>query len=484
MYPRIRDLLVHILNHPTARILVDAGIEGGRGIPDLTLRAPTGVNSASGDPFLTDWAVFEVKDEPGAFRSARSRETIFTEKAKYIGVGTEWFVMVDPTCIIARPVIFRSQLSFDPANDIEIGWDGLTEDQFRTRLNFFHFDNAGLSASVNSFRAGDVAAIAVVKLQVADEASLTRLQQARLKNARSDFFDTVSLATSLLQQACVSALEAQRPDIASIRANVAAFSTRWQGHELSFAPIRIRGLVVTGPNEAREHDQAAAVLKRDLSKRPSLSKLALQWLPSFHERMGATTRDEHFAIETANLVLARMLLIRFFEDHEFFGTHKYVCNGGVAAFQEMMTYFGEGYTQLLRHAYEKAHNIYASVFDEMAIAQRTAAALTLLHDSDLSRRAILDLPIPHESDLTAFVAHVEAYDLGQGAFLLDDLIGRIDELVGRAFGLTPEDITFIQQEMRNDPFLKYIRPNLPHADRRLRGLSDSLASPTRYRSAS
>lgn len=327
MYPRIRDLLMQVLHHPTSRILVDAGIEGGRGIPDLTLRAPAGVNDPNGNPVLVDWAAFEVKDEPGAFRDARSRETIFTEKAKYIGVGTEWFVMIDPTCIVARPVIFRSQLSFDPASDIEIVWAGVTEDQFSTRLSFLQFDNAGLSASVRSFRDGDESSIAVVKLQVPDGIKLTRLQEARLSNARKDFFDTVSLSTSLLQQACVAALEAQRPEIESICAHVAAFSERWQGHDLSFAPFRIRGRVVSGPAEAREHDNAAALLKRDLSRRASLSKLALHG------------------------------------DHPFFGAHKYVCNGGVAAFQKMMSYFGVGYTQLLRHAYEKAHDIYASVFD-------------------------------------------------------------------------------------------------------------------------
>ncbi|MFI4941450.1 MAG: hypothetical protein ACHP7O_14065, partial [Burkholderiales bacterium] len=166
---------------------------------------------------------------------------------------------------------------------------------------------------LKSFREGDVSAIGVVKLQVPADERLTRLQQTRLGNAKKDFFDTVSLATSLLQQACVASLDAQRPQIAEIQKRVEEFSQRWHGHELSFSPFRLRGNQVSGPDEARRHDREVGNLKQYLTKRLPLSKLALQWLPEFHERMGSTTRDEHFAIETANLILARMLLIRFFD---------------------------------------------------------------------------------------------------------------------------------------------------------------------------
>jgi N-6 DNA Methylase len=73
---------------------------------------------------------------------------------------------------------------------------------------------------------------------------------------------------------------------------------------------------------------------------------------------------EMFATETANLVLARILLIRFFEDHGFFGLHRYVCNGGVEAFQKIRETFEHGYTRLLHLAYEKAQRLYAAAFDE------------------------------------------------------------------------------------------------------------------------
>jgi hypothetical protein len=90
-------------------------------------------------------------------------------------------------------------------------------------------------------------------------------------------------------------------------------------------------------------------------------------LPQFKARVHV--RDERnvielFATETANLILARILLIRFFEDHELFGKNRYLCNGGVEAFQKLQQKFSLGYTRLLKMAYEKAQALYAAAFDE------------------------------------------------------------------------------------------------------------------------
>ncbi|BCO27319.1 hypothetical protein MIZ03_2207 [Rhodoferax lithotrophicus] len=54
----------------------------------------------------------------------------------------------------------------------------------------------------------------------------------------------------------------------------------------------------------------------------------------------------------------------FFEDHKFFGELKYVCNGGVDAFQKMRSYFKSSYTKLLEQAYQEGSRLYASAFDE------------------------------------------------------------------------------------------------------------------------
>jgi hypothetical protein len=126
------------------------------------------------------------------------------------------------------------------------------------------------------------------------------------------------------------------------------------------------------------HRKDAALLRRFLVQQPALARLTLDALPRFAERTGLDLEkdgekvERFFANETANLILARILLIRFLEDHGFFdetgpdGTQRrrYLCNGGVAAFQGMHEYFGHGYTRLLEEAYRTGGHFYSAAFDE------------------------------------------------------------------------------------------------------------------------
>ena len=377
MYAFVRDMLIHSLGHTATNVLIDTQSEDGSGAPDLCIRAPTGLSftSTNGDTVKasrgngamswSDWAVFEVKDEPGAFRNVQTRELIFAEKAKYIGVLTDWFVMVDPEVMVARPVTMRSQLVFDPRFDIVLDWASTSEDDFKHKMQLICHANAGVSRTLQDFRDGDESKIAVVKLRIDSTQALSEAQKKRLLMAQGDFFDAVNKSTQLLHHACTVALSAQASDIARIQAEAAQFQSDWGAYNLSFSPFRLSANRIDGAEAAALHDKAVAVLRSQWLKTPVLAKLALQWLPAFHERMGSKKKDHHFAIETANLVLARILLIRFFEDHGFFGAKKYVCNGGIQALQQHMRYYDKGYELVLRQAYEKSHEIYASVFDEM-----------------------------------------------------------------------------------------------------------------------
>jgi N-6 DNA Methylase len=107
-------------------------------------------------------------------------------------------------------------------------------------------------------------------------------------------------------------------------------------------------------------------LKREFSKWQHAARLALRGLPEFKARTGVEDDKlvELFAIETANLILARVLLLRFFEDYGFFGETRYICNGGVAAFQNMRSYFNSSYAKLLEEAYREGSRLYISAFDE------------------------------------------------------------------------------------------------------------------------
>lgn len=371
MYPRVRDLLIHALNHSPDSILTDTAQQSG-GSPDLIVRADTGIEDAKGRAITSDWVVVEVKDEPQAFSDAKSRERIFNEKAKYITPGTEWFVMIDPRLFIARPVAMRSQLKIDPGKDIVLEWQGLSEQEFRKKLSLLCAQNTADSPSLRAFRRGE-SEIAVVKVDLPpqEKSACTSGEKARLKMARGDFLKTIEDGTAMLQNACARALMGWEPRINLLRGELDGFKNRWDDYELRFSPVDIRGKNVCGADEFREHDEQAMKLAQLIRETPAVAKLADRALPAYFHRVGkrdaksfaAKGDTEAFTAESANLILARILLLRFFEDHGFFREKRYVCNGGVAALQEFMRYYERGYVVLLEAAYKKGGTVYADAFD-------------------------------------------------------------------------------------------------------------------------
>ena len=53
-------------------------------------------------------------------------------------------------------------------------------------------------------------------------------------------------------------------------------------------------------------------------------------------------------------------------------------------------------------------------------------------------------------------------------------------MVAGSFSLEAEELAFIQDQMREDPFLKRLKPKLPYSGRRKKGLLEGLASSNRY----
>lgn len=361
MYGHLRDLFVHFLGYTGRQVVIDTAGESGR--PDLTCRAPSGVVGANGREFEIDWIVVEAKDSAHGFSTDERIEAIFADKSKYITPNTAWFVMADPTKLIARPVFAGD---WDRANDIVYRFAGLPgevgEAVFRERFAALRAEVAGVSKRLAQFRAGDTSLIATEKL-VAPEDAPRRVKNRTLL-ARSAFYAALRDITQLLQAATLHTLRSAWPTISDIQAAIAAFEDEYG--KTDFDP---HGLTVTArPRlDQRRYGADVARLNRKLRKAGSLSRLAIVGYPQFRARISADTEakaQEMFATETANLVLARILLIRFFEDHGFFGAHRYLCNGGVQAFQRLREVFEQGYTRLLKLAYEKAQQLYAAAFDE------------------------------------------------------------------------------------------------------------------------
>jgi len=365
MYTSLRDLFVNLLQYPGTSVVVDTA--GTRGRPDLTVYAPGGESSAK-----VPWIVVEAKPDKGAVSSKLRRIKLFEEKAKYITADTAFFVMVDPIALVARSAGIGKQLHAD----IEVPWEELTPEKFLELLAPLHSSLAGVPVVLKRFRSGDEALIACDKLSVSG--SETDLAKLAAQINRNVFFDGLQETTKLLQSACRTALAATLAERTQIRDLVGEFSAKYGGHKFRPYPIAIEGVSRTSREMEAAHRRDSANLRKYLVQRPALARLTLDALPRFAERTGIDLAQEgakvekFFTTETANLILARILLIRFLEDHGFFDSQtadgvvrrRYICNGGVKAFQGMREYFDFGYTRLLEEAYRTGGHFYAAAFDE------------------------------------------------------------------------------------------------------------------------
>lgn len=379
MYQHLRDLFTHVLGHPTANIIIDSPQDGTDHSPDLAIRIDTGLADPTprNGNIHHDWIIIEAKDER-AFADSSRREAIFIEKQKYIRPETEWFLMADPECLIVRPVAVRTRL--DAAQDRVYHWtrDLATRRDFHQKLGDLAADRAADSPALAAFRAGDAARIATVRVDArdVDRQTLTPAEQRQLAQAKKDFFNVIRLGTRMLQGACKQALADWAPTIADIAHTSDLIAGQWNYCRVTYDPLAVTtdNGAIKSKEEKEKYTALAETLKSKLRTHPAAAKLALSALPAYHRRRAGkdakntdpTDINRHtdsFAIESANLMLARIMLLRFFEDHRFFGEKRYLCNGGVAALQQFMAYFNEGYGRLLRAAYQKGGDIYTDAFN-------------------------------------------------------------------------------------------------------------------------
>jgi len=375
MYGHLRDLFIEVLGYPARDVDIDR--RGARGRPDLVAFAPGGTEGSR-----IAWIVLEAKDEKDSCAPVEARARLYREKSKYVTADTAWFVMAEPAAIIARPADRGSS----DAADIVVPLAGLSIEEFAAAFAPLRAEIAGVPHMLDRFREGDESFIAVDRLDGSGDEVASAV-------ARAVFYDSLVDTTRSLQSACERALTFTAPQRDAIIADVNAFGDEFGGVEFAPYPVGVQGKP-KGYEQTQAHGRAAHRLTQRLGASPALARLALNALPRFAERTGidpakeSAKLDRFFATETANLILARILLIRFLEDHGFFDIEtpdggirrRYLCNGGVAAFQGMRGYFGHGYTRLLEDAYRSGAHVYAAAFNETELDWVLALA-----DDDLSR---------------------------------------------------------------------------------------------------
>lgn len=363
LYPYIRDLFTGLLGYRPSEILVDTADQAG-GIPDLCALAPSGIP----DSPPTRWIVVEVKDEVGIFFRPKSRAKVFQEKAKYIDLDTAWFVMIDPKCLVLRAVTSRSA-SYDPGRDIVLQWAKTTEEQFRMACSEIHSDHSSSNPRLEAFRRGDETQIAEVKLSNRPECEA--LPEGQLVEARAEFYLALRSAANLLRLSSQRALETLALRALEIRGMRDAFAAEFGIVEFHLDPFRIVANELTTREAVTRHRAAVGELMRAVRAEPAAARLGCFTLQEYEARAKGETPQERsekavtlLASETASLLIARCLMLRFFEDHGFFGKNRYLCNGGVAAFQTWRQHYKSSYSWFLRESYGAAAHLAASFFEE------------------------------------------------------------------------------------------------------------------------
>jgi hypothetical protein len=368
MYPFIRDLFVHFLGFKTGDVSTDIANEQGNS-PDLTVSAPTGVLDAKGKEITSHWLVLEAKDEAEVFLDENSRRKTFAEKSKYIELDTVWFAMVDPSCLVLRAVSTRSA-TYAANSDIVIKWLGLTEEGFKKHCVEISAAHAGANRRLQAFRDDKGHPIAEIKLNLFGKL-LTHQQEESLERARNEFYLSMRTSAQLLQTACRRALDGMVTDALAIKKLLDAFRDTYGIREFHLDPFRLAGKEIGDRATMKQHLKDVHAIAKGVKRDVTISRLGCFTLPQFLERVAEKDEKKRLSIaldllaaETASLLLSRCMVLRFFEDHGFFGEKKYLCNGGIKAFQQMRLYFGASYTRMIRETYYEGSKIYAAVFNE------------------------------------------------------------------------------------------------------------------------
>lgn len=366
MYPFIRDLFVRFLDFKAEDVFTDTANEEGN-IPDLAVFAPTGVLDAKGKEIKTRWLVLEAKDEPGHFLDAESRRKTFAEKSKYIDLDSAWFAMVDPSCLVLRAVSTRSA-HYNASRDNVIKLDGLTEEDFKVRCLEITAAHAGSNRRIQAFRDDKGHPIAEIKLS-RPGSLLSHPQEEALERARNEFYLSMRTSAQLLQTACRRALDGLVAEALEVKNLLDAFRANYGIREFHLEPFRLAGKEINSREMLKQHRKDVQALFKMTRRNVSIARLACFTLPEYLER-ASNDQDKALdllAAETASLLLSRCMVLRFFEDHGFFGEKKYLCNGGIRAFQEMRLYFDISYTRLIRDVYHEGSKIHAAVFSESGL---------------------------------------------------------------------------------------------------------------------
>jgi len=322
-YPYFKDFFCTVLDYPKDKVRINES--GFRGFPDVTLFSKDGDRIA--------WVVCEVKPEPGFFRTDANQQTVWTRQLKrYVTADTVHCLLLDPTALVVMTPNGHRILQVDlDAKSVR----ELTDPSGESSLSFLSFDNSTGSVALGEFVSGN---------------SAMHYLDVSVSESRESFYNALRLSASELRNYAL--------------ARVHSHMQAYEDYKKKKTALEQVGVGQTPRMKEQMRD-----LKREYR---SAIQLREEVIEHFADQMGRevpSDPDEQenfiqkvYAAEAANLVLARILFVRFFEDYDL--TTRKISNGGVAQFRTFHRYIKNDYRYLLDNAFRDMKSVYARLFEE------------------------------------------------------------------------------------------------------------------------
>jgi hypothetical protein len=346
-----------------ASIVIDSPIPGTACAPDLTLYLLGDNNRA----IFTASHVFASIEVKRGNRLASDEANILAEKTKYITSTTRFLYLVDQTQVIRYVVVPGGATGARDA----WSWNALSEDDaFLAAFQPLGREHARVSSAISAFKRGETG---FAYVPVNDE-------------TRREFVDAVRVAAATIREAVLTVIrDVVLGQVSTAKHELDSLIPRWGQWAISWSDGPMPEVSCVGAADLSSQDllqYEADVDRVILAIEPVVASLRLESvvLPRTAERMGLEgavsillpAKDskgkwtdsgkavESLGYETSSMILSRMLMIRFAEDHNLLS--RYICNGGIEQFTRFAEHFKLGAQGLLREVYRKARDLYSSVF--------------------------------------------------------------------------------------------------------------------------
>jgi hypothetical protein len=367
LYPLVRDLLITSsfgINLKSGQVVVDSALAGGRDIPDLTV-----FSTKDGRPIKTPDHAYGVLEVKRGNDVSHNSSAIYLEKKKYIKAGTRWFFILDQEEVHKWDVTTRS----DPT---VFRWEDLSDPQrFLSCFGELRPKHVALEDQLKDFREGKTK----YAFQSIDDLG------------KHHFTDTVREIATILSAAVTQLVDAKvSPDLQTANTLIQAMEARWgkavyDWDSLGF-PIEFSNMVdeniarTLSSVDVAEYPEAHDNFSAEVEPYLYAVRIERHLLGEYASRMGIETdisllkarrtgskwsdsgkAVESFIYETASLIVSRMLMVRFSEDHGFL--KRYISNGGVEVFARYADYYAKPMQALLKETYRQSAELYRNLFD-------------------------------------------------------------------------------------------------------------------------